>query len=98
MAHDLGVRRDVTQRRNEQLGLSHAPPYTAPAANCTTGRGEYSRARAQRMHFGFSDEQEMLRESARKFLAAACPSSVVRAMMADPTAHAPGLWRQIAEL
>ena len=50
------------------------------------------------MDFGLSKEQEMLRASARKFLEAECPSSVVRAAMESPTAHVPALWRQIAEL
>lgn len=50
------------------------------------------------MNFGFSEEQEMLRESARKFLEAECPSSFVRRMMADETAHDPAMWRKIAEL
>lgn len=40
----------------------------------------------------------MLRESTRKLLAAACPSSVVRAMMSDVTAHSPALWRELTEL
>ena len=50
------------------------------------------------MDFGFSPEQEMLRESTRKLLVDACPPSVVRAMMGDATAHAPTLWRALAEL
>ncbi len=50
------------------------------------------------MDFGFSPEQEMLRESTRKLLADACPPTVVRAMMNDATAHAPALWRALAEL
>ena len=50
------------------------------------------------MDFGLSEEQEMLRDAARKFLEHACPARFVRAMMADPTGHSPDLWRQIAEL
>jgi alkylation response protein AidB-like acyl-CoA dehydrogenase len=50
------------------------------------------------MDFGFSKEQEMLRASARRFLAAECPSSLVRAAMESPSAHVPALWRQIAGL
>jgi alkylation response protein AidB-like acyl-CoA dehydrogenase len=48
--------------------------------------------------FGFTPEQEMLRTSVRKLLDAECPSTLVRAMLADPTAHAPALWRQLADL
>jgi alkylation response protein AidB-like acyl-CoA dehydrogenase len=50
------------------------------------------------MNFGFSEEQEMLRESARKFLDAECPPSFVRKMMDDETAHSTELWRKLAEL
>src|SRR6185295_4629127 len=47
---------------------------------------------------GFTPEQEMLRESARRFLESACAPAFVRAMIASPTAHDPALWKQIAEL
>ncbi len=50
------------------------------------------------MDFGFDPEQEMLRASVRKLLDAECPPTLVRAMLADATAHAPGLWRQLADL
>jgi hypothetical protein len=50
------------------------------------------------MDFGFSPEQEMLRASVRKLLDAECPSTLVRAMLADTTAHAPALWRHLADL
>ncbi|HLH78518.1 MAG TPA: acyl-CoA dehydrogenase family protein [Candidatus Binataceae bacterium] len=50
------------------------------------------------MDFGFSSEQEMLRQSARRFLSEQCPISLVRRMMADPTALDPALWTQLVEL
>ena len=50
------------------------------------------------MNFGFSEEQEMLRESARKFLAAECPTSFVRKMMEDEAGHSTELWKKLAEL
>jgi alkylation response protein AidB-like acyl-CoA dehydrogenase len=50
------------------------------------------------MDFGFSEEQEMLRTSARRFLAAECPTTLVRRMMADTTGHDPELWRKLVEL
>src|ERR1700747_1678118 len=56
-----------------------------------TGRG-------RQMNFGFSEEQEMLRERARKFLEAEAPQSFVRKMMDDETAHSTELWRKLAEL
>ena len=36
------------------------------------------------MDFGFSEEQEMLRKSARDFLARECPMAHVRQMMEPP--------------
>jgi alkylation response protein AidB-like acyl-CoA dehydrogenase len=50
------------------------------------------------MNFGFSEEQEMLRESARRFLETECPSSFVRKMMEVETAHSTELWKKLAGL
>jgi alkylation response protein AidB-like acyl-CoA dehydrogenase len=50
------------------------------------------------MNFGFTDEQEMLREGARRFLEAECRTTLVRRMLDDPTAHPPALWRSLVEL
>jgi alkylation response protein AidB-like acyl-CoA dehydrogenase len=45
-----------------------------------------------------TDEQEMVRNSARSFLADACPPSLVRRMEIDPRGYDPGLWMKAAEL
>src|ERR1700687_3842110 len=50
------------------------------------------------MDFAFSEEQEMLRRSARDFLAKECSSKVVRKLMESPEAYEPGLWKKVAEL
>jgi alkylation response protein AidB-like acyl-CoA dehydrogenase len=50
------------------------------------------------MDFGFTPEQDMLRETARRFLETECAPATVRAAIASPTAHDPALWRQLAEL
>jgi len=50
------------------------------------------------MNFGFSEDQEMLRDAARKFLDSECPTTFVRKMMADDTAHATELWKKITQL
>jgi alkylation response protein AidB-like acyl-CoA dehydrogenase len=50
------------------------------------------------MDFAFSEEQEMLRSSARDFLAKECSSKVVRKLMEAPDAYDPGLWKKIAAL
>ncbi|MCX8073826.1 MAG: acyl-CoA/acyl-ACP dehydrogenase [Candidatus Binatia bacterium] len=50
------------------------------------------------MDFGFSEEQELLRRSAREFLEAECPTSYARAMMESDAGYLPEKWRQMAEL
>ena len=50
------------------------------------------------MDFGFSEEQEMLRQSARGLLEKECPSTEVRRMMEDERGFDPALWRKVAEL
>jgi alkylation response protein AidB-like acyl-CoA dehydrogenase len=50
------------------------------------------------MDFGFSEEQEMLRKSARDFLAKECPMPYVRRMMEDDLGYSTELWRKMAEL
>ena len=50
------------------------------------------------MDFGFSEEQEMLRDAAKRFLADNCQTKFVRQMMADATAHDQGFWKKIVEL
>ena len=50
------------------------------------------------MDFAFSEEQEMLRTSARDFLTKECGSKVVRKLMEGPDAHDPNLWNKMAGL
>jgi alkylation response protein AidB-like acyl-CoA dehydrogenase len=50
------------------------------------------------MDFAFSEEQDMLRASAREFLAKRCPSSYVRRMMDADDAWDPDMWRRLADL
>ena len=50
------------------------------------------------MNFGFTEEQEMLRATARKVLEAECPTTFVRKMMSDDTAHSEDLWKKMAGL
>ena len=49
------------------------------------------------MDIGFSEEQELLRDTARKFLDAECTSKFVREMMATEAAITAPFWRQLAE-
>ena len=50
------------------------------------------------MDFGFSEEQEMLRQSARSLLERECPPAHVRQMMEDERGYSPELWRKMAGL
>lgn len=50
------------------------------------------------MDFGFSEEQEMLRRSARDFLSQECPMSYVRQMMDDERGYSVEVWRKMADL
>jgi alkylation response protein AidB-like acyl-CoA dehydrogenase len=49
------------------------------------------------MDIGFSEEQELLHETARKFLDAECTSRFVRERMATAEAVTPAFWRKLAE-
>jgi alkylation response protein AidB-like acyl-CoA dehydrogenase len=49
------------------------------------------------MDFGFNEDQELLRATARKFLENECTSEFVRARMAEPEGFTPDFWRKLAE-
>jgi len=48
--------------------------------------------------FAFSEEQEMLRRSAREFLAKECSPKVVRRLMESPDGYDAALWKKVADL
>jgi alkylation response protein AidB-like acyl-CoA dehydrogenase len=50
------------------------------------------------MNLAFSEEQEMLRKSARDFLTTKCPKTLVREMEGDKKGYQPELWKEMAEL
>lgn len=50
------------------------------------------------MDFAFSEEQEMLRASAREFLAKECSPKVVRRLMESKDGYDANLWKKIADL
>src|SRR3989442_11162345 len=49
------------------------------------------------MDFGFSNEQEMLRATARKFFENECTSEFVRARMAEAAGVTDEFWKKLAE-
>jgi alkylation response protein AidB-like acyl-CoA dehydrogenase len=50
------------------------------------------------MDLGLTEQQEMLKLTARVFLARECPKAVVREMMEDERGYPPELWRKMADL
>ncbi len=50
------------------------------------------------MNYDLSEEQNMLKESAHRFLVEECPSEFVREMVEDEKGFSPSLWRKMAEL
>jgi len=50
------------------------------------------------MNFGFTEEQELLRDQVRRFLDTSCPMTEVRKIMKEPRGFSRELWRQMAEL
>src|SRR5436305_7605416 len=49
------------------------------------------------MDIGFTEEQELLRDTARKFLDSQCPTKFVREMMATGAAVTEEFWRKLAD-
>jgi alkylation response protein AidB-like acyl-CoA dehydrogenase len=49
------------------------------------------------MDIGFTEEQELLRESARRFLENQCDTQFVRQRMAEPAAVSDAFWQKLAE-
>ena len=50
------------------------------------------------MDFGLSEEQVMLKTSARDFLETECPKRLVRQMIVDDLGYSPELWKKMADL
>ncbi len=50
------------------------------------------------MDFSLTDEQELLQDTVRRFVAAECPPQTVRAIFDGARALVPGLWKGLSEL
>jgi len=50
------------------------------------------------MNFALSEQQEMLRKSARDFLAEKCPKAYVKQMESDEKGYSAALWQEMAKL
>jgi alkylation response protein AidB-like acyl-CoA dehydrogenase len=58
----------------------------------------FGRKDSSTVDFGFNEEQEMLRQSARGLLEKECPTAIVRRLMDDARGCDPALWKTIAGL
>src|SRR5712692_5502515 len=61
------------------------------------GATKARRLRGEKMQFGLSESQEILKESARKFFAGECPMEEVRRLMETDSAYDAVLWTKLAE-
>ncbi len=50
------------------------------------------------MHFGLTEEQELLQETLRGFIAAECPAPRLRELFEAGRGHDPALWKGLAEM
>lgn len=50
------------------------------------------------MNFGFTEEQDFLRDAVRKFVDGRCPIPEVRKLMETADAHSPDLWSEMASM
>ena len=50
------------------------------------------------MELAFNESQEMLRRTAREFLEANCPTTLVRELESTAKGYSPALWEQMAGL
>lgn len=50
------------------------------------------------MDLALSEEQQMLKETARRFFEKECPKTLVRELLETAHGHSPALWRQMVEL
>ena len=50
------------------------------------------------MNFGFTEEQELLRDQVRRFMQETCPLTRVREVMSNETGFDPEIWKHMADL
>ena len=50
------------------------------------------------MHFEFTEDQRLLQQTVRDFLAGECPVSFVRGQWETPTGRSPEFWKKLAEI
>jgi len=68
-----------------------------PRSSCDRGAAASDSAHAG-MNFDFSDDQKLLRRTAREFLTAQAPLSLCRAVLESDASYSEALWQEVAEL
>jgi alkylation response protein AidB-like acyl-CoA dehydrogenase len=58
----------------------------------------FKRGGNRKMDFSLTEEQKLIKDSARYFLKKECPSDLVREMEQDGKGYSPELWRKMSEL
>ena len=101
-------RRVARLRCRDNTRARFSPNWVSAIASRTGSRAASSRRRRtdmniasknleSHMNFGFTEEQELLRDQVRRFMQDACPMSEVRTLMKSDTGTSPSLWRQAAD-
>src|SRR5262245_37223253 len=72
------------------------PLWSSRTRNPDQRQSKFAGGRRNDMQFGLSESQQILKDTARKFLAGECPIAEVRRLMETPTAFDPELWRKLA--
>src|SRR5271166_4870618 len=82
--------------RQDCLSARVLGPPLLPEGARVTARGRLTGER-QSMDIGFTEEQELLRDTARRFLESECGTQFVRQRMAEPAAVTDEFWHKLAE-
>ena len=95
----LGLRLPVVAGGHHLRGLLRDPEERHRRAHSRPAQGDARRSRGSRaMNFAFSDDQTLLKNSARALLDEHCKPEHVRAMQEDARGYGEGLWGEMAKL
>ena len=92
-----GLRVSVVPGGHDLLRLVRDPEERHRRARAGPAQGAAGRPGEGLMDFAFDSDQQLLKDSARAFLDAHCPSSVVRALWDDPEVSE-AMWKDMAQL
>src|SRR5258708_22062137 len=84
-------------RSKLELRKSSATSSDISCLDCPGATKTRKLGRGDKMQFGLSESQELLKDSARKFFAGECPMEEVRRLMETDTGYDADLWAKLAE-